>query len=52
MPKGDGGDTVFYPAYCFDLSPTYSIWVRLNVSDVHALKERPGFEGTLFMSSS
>lgn len=36
----------FHPAYCFSLSPTYSTWARLTVSDVLALKEREGFEGT------
>ena len=35
----------FYPAYCFQLSPTCNSWARLTIADVHGLKERPGFEG-------
>ncbi|KAK0510962.1 hypothetical protein JMJ35_006514 [Cladonia borealis] len=36
----------FYPAYCFSLSPTptYNTWARLTVAEVHALKQRAGFE--------
>ena len=45
MPKKALHPLVFYPAYCFPLSPTFNSWARLNVADVHALEERPGFEG-------
>ena len=37
----------FYKAWCFDLSPTYNTWARLTAADVHALREREGFEGTV-----
>lgn len=45
MPKNLGAPLTFYPAYCFPLSPTFNAWARLNAIDVHALQERPGFEG-------
>lgn len=46
MPARNDDKAVFYPAYCFQYSPTYNIWARLSISDVHALKERPGYEGS------
>ncbi|KAK4691823.1 hypothetical protein P7C71_g5261, partial [Lecanoromycetidae sp. Uapishka_2] len=45
MPKSLSTTLTFYPAYCFSLSPTYNTWARLTAADVHALHERPGFEG-------
>lgn len=45
MLKSLSAPLTFYPAYCFTLSPTYNSWARLSVTDVHALDERPGFEG-------
>lgn len=44
----------FYPAYCFSLSPTHNTWARLTAAQVHALRERTGFEGTriLFLNPS
>ena len=36
----------FYSAYCFSLSPTHNTWARLTAAQVHALRERTGFEGT------
>ncbi len=35
----------FYPSYCYPLSPTYNTWARLTAADVHALRERAGYEG-------
>ena len=46
MPKPLPVPLIFYPAYCFSLSPTYDTWARLTVAEVHALEEREGFEGT------
>lgn len=45
MPKTLSAPLTFYPAYCFALSPTHNTWARLTAADVHALKERAGFEG-------
>lgn len=36
---------IFYPAFCFRLSPTYGTWARLTATDVYSLRERVGFEG-------
>ncbi|KAI0849734.1 hypothetical protein F5Y00DRAFT_234654 [Daldinia vernicosa] len=36
---------IFYPAYCFHLSPTINKWCPLRVADIHDLEGRPGFEG-------
>ncbi|KAL9043920.1 MAG: hypothetical protein Q9214_002909 [Letrouitia sp. 1 TL-2023] len=57
VPKNDEEDAkrgnhnfparlVFYPAYCFNLSPTYNTWVKLTAADVHRLTTTPGFKGT------
>ena len=46
MPNPFSVPLTFYPAYCFPLSPTHNTWARLTASDVHALRERTGFEGT------
>ena len=46
MPKPLSNPLTYYPAYCFSLSPTHNTWARLFASDVHALRERTGFEGT------
>lgn len=46
MPNSLPTSLTFYPAYCFALSPTFNTWARLAAADVHALKERAGFEGT------
>ncbi|KAL9132358.1 MAG: hypothetical protein Q9175_006471 [Cornicularia normoerica] len=45
MPNPPSFPLTFYPAYCFSLSPTHNTWARLTASDVHALRERTGFEG-------
>ena len=47
MPNQPPTSLTFYNAYCFDLSPTYHEWAKLTAADVHALKEREGFQGTL-----
>ncbi|KAL7622076.1 hypothetical protein AAE478_007577 [Parahypoxylon ruwenzoriense] len=36
---------VYYPAYCFHLSPTINKWCPLRATDIHGLECRPGFEG-------
>ncbi|KAI1472876.1 uncharacterized protein F4812DRAFT_410724 [Daldinia caldariorum] len=36
---------IFYPAYCFHLSPTINKWCPLRAIDIHGLEGRPGFEG-------
>lgn len=46
MPNPLPAPLTFYPAYCFSLSPTHNTWARLTAADVHALRERTGFEGT------
>ena len=46
MPNPPPAPLKFYPAYCFPLSPTHNTWARLTASQVHALRERTGFEGT------
>ncbi|KAI1211268.1 uncharacterized protein F4807DRAFT_30564 [Annulohypoxylon truncatum] len=35
---------VYYPAYCFHLSPTINKWCPLRAIDIHGLERRPGFE--------
>ncbi|TGJ81895.1 hypothetical protein E0Z10_g6873 [Xylaria hypoxylon] len=35
---------VYYPQYCFHLSPTINTWCPLRASDVAGLASRPGFE--------
>ncbi|MCJ1472129.1 hypothetical protein MMC13_000776 [Lambiella insularis] len=45
MPKTFTTALTFYPAYCFSSSPTFNTWTKLTAADVHALKEREGFEG-------
>ena len=45
MPNQHSTSFTFYNAYCFDLSPTYDVWAKLTVADIHALKERDGFQG-------
>ncbi|KAF6230357.1 hypothetical protein HO133_004699 [Letharia lupina] len=45
MPNPLPAPLTFYPAYCFSLSPTHNTWARLTAADVHALRERTGFEG-------
>lgn len=37
----------FYPAYCFPVSPTFNTWAKVTATEVHALQEHEGFEGTL-----
>ena len=44
MPTQSSVPCKFYSAYCFDLSPTYNVWVKLTAADVHALQEQEGFE--------
>lgn len=44
-PEYGDGDLTYYPAYCNKVSPTYFTWVKLDAVDVHALKQRRGFEG-------
>lgn len=34
-----------YPAYAFNISPTYNAWVKLTATDIHLLRPLPGFEG-------
>lgn len=46
MPNPFPNPLTFYPSYCYPLSPTYNTWVRLTAADVHALRERVGYEGT------
>lgn len=46
MPHPSPTSLIFYPSYCYPLSPTYNAWVRLTAADVHALRERAGYEGT------
>ncbi|OTB09517.1 hypothetical protein M426DRAFT_316060 [Hypoxylon sp. CI-4A] len=36
---------VYYPAYCFHLSPTINKWCPLRAADIQGLDTRPGFEG-------
>ncbi|KAI1141522.1 hypothetical protein F5Y05DRAFT_264564 [Hypoxylon sp. FL0543] len=36
---------IYYPAYCFHLSPTINKWCPLRATDIHGLESRPGFEG-------
>ncbi|OTB13357.1 hypothetical protein K445DRAFT_320209 [Daldinia sp. EC12] len=36
---------IFFPAYCFHLSPTINKWCPLRAIDIHGLEGRPGFEG-------
>ncbi|KAI2621958.1 hypothetical protein GGS26DRAFT_256299 [Hypomontagnella submonticulosa] len=44
---------VYYPAYCFHLSPTINKWCPLRATDIHGLECRPGFEGdNVFFSSN
>ena len=45
MPNTSSDSLVFYPAYCFSLSPTHTTWARLTATDVFGLIERAGFEG-------
>ncbi len=48
MQSPDPAPLTFHKAYCFrPLSPTYNEWARLTAADVHALRERPEFEGHL-----
>ncbi|KAI0899247.1 hypothetical protein F4806DRAFT_331585 [Annulohypoxylon nitens] len=35
---------VYYPAYCFHLSPTINKWCPLRAIDIHGLECRSGFE--------
>jgi hypothetical protein len=35
----------FYPAYCFELSPTWNHWVKVTAREVHAFDKRGGWEG-------
>ncbi|KAI1496690.1 hypothetical protein F5X99DRAFT_399648 [Biscogniauxia marginata] len=35
---------VFYPSYCFHLSPTINKWCPLRATDIIGLESRPGFE--------
>ena len=51
MPNPPPAPLTFYPAYCFSLSPTHNTWARLSAFQVHALRERTGFEGTYSPSS-
>ena len=34
-----------YPAYCFKVSPTFNVWVKLTAAGVHRLRAEPGYEG-------
>ncbi|RYP52321.1 hypothetical protein DL768_002533 [Monosporascus sp. mg162] len=44
--KGKNAETpVFYPQYCFYLSPTLNKWCPLRATDIHDLASHPGFEG-------
>ena len=45
MPSPPPPSLTFYPAYCFPFSPIHNTWAKLSAADVHALQERPGFEG-------
>jgi len=45
MPISPHPPLTFYPAYCFPLAPTHNTWAKLTAADVHALRERSGFEG-------
>lgn len=36
---------VYYPQYCFHLSPTINKWCPLRAADIAGLLGRPGFEG-------
>ncbi|MCJ1314494.1 hypothetical protein MMC25_008176 [Agyrium rufum] len=38
-------DLTFYPAYCFNVSPTYNTWVKITAADVHNLYELPEHQG-------
>ncbi|KAK4180261.1 hypothetical protein QBC36DRAFT_36902 [Triangularia setosa] len=38
-------ELVFYPRYCFHLSPTIGRWCHLRAADIAALTFNPGFEG-------
>ncbi|KAI2610105.1 uncharacterized protein GGS25DRAFT_487464 [Hypoxylon fragiforme] len=35
---------VYYPAYCFHLSPTIDKWCPLRATDIHGLERRPEFQ--------
>ncbi|KAI1118282.1 hypothetical protein F5Y14DRAFT_258324 [Nemania sp. NC0429] len=41
---------VYYPQYCFHLSPTINKWCPLRAADIPGLESKPGFEdiGVLF----
>ena len=45
MPISPHPPLTFYPAYCFPVAPTHNTWAKLTAADVHALRERSGFEG-------
>ncbi|KAL5598634.1 hypothetical protein BROUX41_003443 [Berkeleyomyces rouxiae] len=38
----------FYPRYCFELSPTFSAWCFLKITDTRSLVQRPEYEGQNF----
>ncbi|KAI1334566.1 hypothetical protein F5Y15DRAFT_289091 [Xylariaceae sp. FL0016] len=46
MTSADTSETlIYYPQYCFHLSPTINKWCPLQATDIASLACRPGFEG-------
>ncbi|KAH8699284.1 hypothetical protein BGW36DRAFT_293703 [Talaromyces proteolyticus] len=35
----------FYPAFCFQASPTHFTWVKMGIAEIHRLRIKKGFEG-------
>ncbi|KYK54981.1 Protein stn1 [Drechmeria coniospora] len=44
----DEAKAEIYPRYCFHLSPTVNKWCLFRACEIHALDQRPGFEGEGF----
>ncbi|OAQ73903.1 endo-1,3-beta-glucanase Engl1 [Pochonia chlamydosporia 170] len=44
----EAAQAVIYPRYCFHLSPTANSWCLVTASDIHGLRQHPGFEGENF----
>ena len=47
MPADSPDVLIYYPSYCFRVSPTYNTWVRLTASDIHALTQPIEFDRKL-----
>lgn len=42
---GERQEWTLHPAYCFDLSPTYNIWVKITAAHLHVLRYEGAFAG-------